>query len=150
MPEFSPYPQVVLDHYRNPRHHGVLDGCTHAADGANPLCGDRLRIELRCEAGRIGEMRFSGEACAIAIATASMLCECVVGLGRDDIAALSARLQQLLATGQADAVPGALAALGSLHRYPARRKCALLPLATLCAAFDGRALTTTTTETGAA
>jgi nitrogen fixation protein NifU and related proteins len=121
----------------------VLDGCTHAADGANPLCGDRLRIELRCEEGRIGEMRFTGEACAIAIATASMLGDCVAGLGRDDISALRARVERLLETGESDAVPGALNALGGLHRYPARRKCALLPLATLCAALDGCPLTTT-------
>ena len=143
MHESPPYPQVVLDHYRNPRHRGVLDGCTHAADGANPLCGDRLRIELRCDAGRIGEMRFSGEACAIAIATASMLGDCVAGLAREDVAALSARLQHLLATGETDTVPGALPALAGLHRHPARHKCAMLPLATLCAALDGRTQTTT-------
>ena len=72
MTQSTLYQQVVLDHYRNPHHRGVLDGCTHAADGANPLCGDRLRIELRCEGGRIGDMAFTGEACAIATATASV------------------------------------------------------------------------------
>ena len=148
MADSTLYQQVVLDHYRNPRHRGVLDTCTHAADGANPLCGDRLRIELRCEGGRIGQMRFTGEACAITTATASMLGDCVAGLDRDDIAALVVRVEQLVATGEADADLGALNALGGLQQHPARRKCALLPLATLCAALDGHTLTTT--ETGAA
>ena len=49
------YPQLVLEHRRNPRNRGRLDACTHAADGVNPLCGDRLRIELRCVDGRIAE-----------------------------------------------------------------------------------------------
>jgi nitrogen fixation NifU-like protein len=140
------YPQVVLDHYRNPRNHGTLDACTHAADGANPLCGDHLRIELRCEGGRIEDLRFSGEACAVATAAASMLGELVAGLGREDVATLVARVERLVTMGEADATLGALNAMASLQRHPARRKCALLPLATLHAALDGRMSATTETE----
>jgi nitrogen fixation NifU-like protein len=140
------YPEAVLDHYRRPRHRDALAACTHAADGANPLCGDTLRIELRCRDGRIEALGFSGEACAIATATASMLGGLVAGRGTGEVAALAARFEQLVATGAHDAALGELNALGALHRHPGRRKCALLPWAALQAALDGTPATTTETE----
>jgi nitrogen fixation NifU-like protein len=85
MTDAALYGAIVLDHYRDPRHRGKLASCTHAADGANPLCGDRLRIELHCEGDRIIELRHVGEACAIATASASMLGDLVVGLGAGTI-----------------------------------------------------------------
>ncbi|NCT67560.1 MAG: SUF system NifU family Fe-S cluster assembly protein [Rhodanobacteraceae bacterium] len=139
----TPYPQIVLDHFRAPRHRGTLAACTHAADGANPLCGDALRIELRCVDGRIEALAFSGEACAIATATASMLGELVLHRDGADIGALGARFARLLESGDEDAGLGPLNALRPLQQYPARRKCALLPWATLCAALAGAPHATT-------
>lgn len=138
------YQKVVLDHYRNPRNHGALPGCTHAADGVNPLCGDSLRFELDCAGGRIVALRFSGEACAITTATASMLSELVDGLDLAQVAALSLPFERLV-DGEIAEEPalGSLNALGELRRYPARRKCALLPWATLRAALGGTPRITT-------
>jgi nitrogen fixation NifU-like protein len=138
------YREAVLDHYRNPRNRGVLAEHTHAADGVNPLCGDSLRIELTCARGRIVDVRFSGESCAITIATASMLSELVRGLEVAQIAALYAPFEQmLLGELDADRKLGSLNALAELHRYPARRKCAELPWATLQAALAGTARVST-------
>jgi nitrogen fixation NifU-like protein len=146
MPAQRLYKDVVLDHYRNPRNRGALDGCTHAADGVNPLCGDALRVELVCLDDRITTMRFSGEACAITTATASMLSELVAGFGASDIAALHAPFDRLL-RGEVDAndALGPLNALGELHRHPSRRKCAELPWATLRAALEGTSRISTET-----
>jgi nitrogen fixation NifU-like protein len=140
------YRDAVLDHYRNPRNRGVLANCTHAADGVNPLCGDSLHIELVCEDGRIVEMRFSGEACAITTATASMLSELVRGFDGRQVAAANAPFERLLA-GETDddRALGALNALRELRRYPSRRKCAQLPWATLRAALEGTARISTET-----
>jgi len=138
------YREAVLDHYRNPRNRGVLAEHTHAADGVNPLCGASLRIELNCARGRIVDMRFSGEACAITIATASMLSELVRGLEMAQVATLHAPFEQvLLGELDADRKLGSLNALAELHRYPARRKCAELPWATLQAALAGTARVST-------
>ena len=138
------YREAVLDHYRNPRNRGALAEHTHAADGVNPLCGDSLRIELACARGRIVDVRFSGEACAITTATASMLSELVRGLEVAQIAALYAPFEQvLLGELDADRRLGSLNALAELHRYPARRKCAELPWATLRAALAGTARVST-------
>jgi nitrogen fixation NifU-like protein len=138
------YRDIVLAHHRAPRRCGALAQPTHASDGVNALCGDALRIELRVGAdGCIAEYGFSGECCAIATATASMLGDTVQGLSVAEIAPLQQAFAALI-TGEAPAPAlGDLAALGELARYPARRKCALLPWATLIAALGGVARTTT-------
>jgi nitrogen fixation NifU-like protein len=138
------YRDVVLDHYRHPRNRGALAHCTHTADGVNPLCGDSLRVEVDCAGGRVVRMGFSGEACAITTATASMLSELAVGRDAREIAALNAPFDRLLA-GEIDEAEslGALNALADLKRHPSRRKCAELPWATLRAALGGEARATT-------
>ncbi|HEY0179740.1 MAG TPA: SUF system NifU family Fe-S cluster assembly protein [Dokdonella sp.] len=138
------YRDLVLEHKRRPRNFGTLTPHTHAADGVNALCGDRLRIELDCRAGRVLAVRFSGESCAIATASASMLSEHVVGLDAAAIADAAARFARLIeGEVDADASLGELQALGELRDHAARRKCALLPWATLAAALDGREHATT-------
>jgi nitrogen fixation NifU-like protein len=143
------YRDIVLDHHRAPRRCGALAQPTHACDGVNALCGDSLRVELRLHDGRIAEYGFRGECCAIATATASLLGERVIGLAPPDIAALQQAFATLVGVEAADtalagdAALGDLAALSELSRYPARRKCALLPWATLAAALAGETRTTT-------
>lgn len=85
-------------------------------EGANPLCGDRIRVELRAERGVIAEARFTADACALCVASASLLTERVHGMRIDDVPHVD---------------EGWLYA--SLDGEPpsARRKCALLPLETL-------------------
>jgi SUF system NifU family Fe-S assembly protein len=137
------YGATVLEHYRAPRHRGPLASCTHVADGANPLCGDRLRIELRCEHGRIVELGHTGEACAIAIATASMLGDLVAGFDAAQVVDLERRFDAFVAGMGAGQGLGALAAMRDLQHHPLRRKCALLPFATLRAALAGTPHATT-------
>lgn len=110
------YREIILDHYENPRNYGVLPDADISYEDDNPLCGDRIRIDLKVQDGRIVDVRFSGKGCAISQASASMLTERIKGatveearqLTRDDI------LEML-------GIP-----LG-----PARIKCALLSLKVL-------------------
>jgi nitrogen fixation NifU-like protein len=140
----GPYRDIVLDHHRAPRHLGRLAPPGQAADGSNALCGDRLRIEVRVEQGRVVAYAFEGECCAIATATASLLGDCALGCNADDLAVLERRFAALVAGAIAEAPElGALNALSELARYPARRKCALLPFATLAAALRGEPNATT-------
>ena len=138
------YTQAVLEHYRSPRNFGALTAHTHAADGANPLCGDTLHMELRCEDGRIAEMRFSGDACAIAKAVASMLSELATDRSDGELAALEQVFISLVAGKIAsDDQLGGLNAMRELANHPVRQKCALLPFATLRAALAGKRSATT-------
>lgn len=138
------YQRIVLEHSRAPRHFGTLDAPTHAADGANPLCGDALRVELRVVDGRIAAIAFLGEACAIAKATASLLGERSIRFDAGEVAQLEDRFARLIRGElQADTTLGDLNALAALAHYPSRRKCALLPFATLRAALAGLSKATT-------
>ena len=113
------YPPHVLEHWRRPRNFGALDAPTVAHEAANPLCGDRIRIELAVDAGRIAAARFRGDACAVATAAASLLTERVTGQPVAAVAALT----------EADAL-----ALLDAEVPAARRRCATLPLEALQAA----------------
>ena len=140
----GPYRDIVLDHHRAPRRHGRLTPPGQTAEGVNALCGDHLRVEVRVEHGRIVAYAFEGECCAITTATASLLGDCALGRDVADLAALERRFAALVTGDIAEAAElGALNALSELARYPARRKCALLPFATLAAALRGEPHATT-------
>lgn len=90
----SLYQEVILDHYRNPRNKGRLDPADISYEDDNPLCGDRIHLDLRLdEDGRVAEVAWDGHGCAISMASASMLSEEIQGktledlrqLGKDDI-----------------------------------------------------------------
>lgn len=71
------YQAIILDHYRNPRNHGVLDHPTHRAAGINASCGDKLQMDIMVKDDIIEAVRFSGVGCAISQASASLLTEAI-------------------------------------------------------------------------
>jgi nitrogen fixation protein NifU and related proteins len=91
MSEFEQmYREVILDHYKNPRGHGVLEGADAEAEGMNPLCGDEVSIyvSLDEDGETIDEVKFSGRGCAISQAATSMLTEMVKGRSATEVATL--------------------------------------------------------------
>jgi nitrogen fixation NifU-like protein len=84
------YKEYILDHYRNPRNFGHLDHPTAVAEDLNPLCGDKIQMELSVGPdGKIDDVRFSGKGCAISQASASMLTESLKGKTLEEVAHLS-------------------------------------------------------------
>src|SRR5215510_5628993 len=85
------YREVILDHYKNPRGHGVIEEPDAQAEGLNPLCGDEVSIYVQfAEDGEtIDEVKFSGRGCAISQASTSMLMEMVKGRTAEEVAAMS-------------------------------------------------------------
>ncbi len=69
------YREVLLDHYWNPRNSGTLPHPDASAEEDNPLCGDRVRLDLQFSDGKISDVRFKGTGCAISQAATSMLTE---------------------------------------------------------------------------
>ena len=84
------YREVILDHYKNPRGHGVLDPNDVVAEGQNPLCGDEVTISVRFAADgeKIDDVGFEGRGCAISQAATSMLTEMVKGRTATEVATL--------------------------------------------------------------
>jgi nitrogen fixation NifU-like protein len=116
----APYGATIMEHFRRPRNHGPLPAADIAREGANPLCGDRIRIELMMRDGCVADARFTANACAISVAAASLLTERVRGMAAADVLAIPHEEM--------------LSALGG-EIPPARRACAILPLTTLVLAL---------------
>jgi nitrogen fixation protein NifU and related proteins len=119
MSEFDQlYREVILDHYKNPRGHGLLEDADAQAEGQNPLCGDEVSIYVAFDddGDTIDEVKFSGRGCAISQAATSMLTEMVKGRSATEVATLS-RDELLEEIG--------------IPLTPVRLKCALLGLSTL-------------------
>jgi nitrogen fixation NifU-like protein len=109
------YRDLILEHHRYPHNYGTLDPHDVSQEEHNPLCGDRIRLDLRIEDGKIVAVAFSGKGCAVSQAAASMLTDELVGMdvnrardyGKDDLLELIG-------------LP--------LDKNPVRLKCALLSL----------------------
>src|SRR3954466_10754008 len=71
------YRELILDHYKNPRSHGVLEPADASAEGQNPLCGDEVSVYVRFDGDVISDISFEGRGCAISQAATSMLTEMV-------------------------------------------------------------------------
>lgn len=132
------YRELVIEHNRAPRRFGAIAGPTHAGRSANPLCGDDLAFELRVADDRIADLGFTGEGCAVAMATASMLGEALVGSAPRRLATLRAAFERLLDSGEVDPALGDLGALAGLCGHPPRHRCALLAFDAVAAALDER------------
>src|SRR6202166_795083 len=84
------YREVILDHYKNPRGHGVMEGADADGEGQHPLCGDEVSIYVAFgeDGETIDEVKFSGRGCAISQAATSMLTEMVQGRTATEVASL--------------------------------------------------------------
>jgi nitrogen fixation NifU-like protein len=139
------YRDVIVDHNRSPRNRGRLAGASRHAEGDNPLCGDRLRLDVDLAGDVIRDLRFECSGCAISTASASLMSEAVKGRSRAEAEELFAAVHGMLTGGPADTARlGKLAALAGVRAFPARVKCATLAWHTLNAALAGDAAPVTT------
>jgi len=138
------YQEVILDHYRKPRNFGMLRGADRKAEGHNPLCGDRVALQVRTKADVIEDIRFDGKGCALSTASASMMTEAVKGKSRAEAEALFEKFHALVTGGGNGVDLGKLAAFGGVSEFPLRVKCASLAWHTLKAALEGSETTIST------
>ena len=110
------YSATLLDHFRHPRNYGSLDSPDVSNEQFNPLCGDRIRLELKLEDSRVYEACFKGDACAICTAAASLLTQIILHQDIEQLADLAD--ERLISALESDI-------------QPARVQCALLPLVAL-------------------
>ena len=126
------YREVILDHYSHPRNKGTLEPADIVREGANPLCGDEIRLSLVVRDGIVRDVRFDGKGCSISQASASMMTERIKGQPIAEAQRLIAAFKAMMhGTPPASDDLGDLEALQGVRKFPVRVKCATLGWVTL-------------------
>lgn len=122
------YRELILDHYRHPRHKGTLEEATAKAEGFNPLCGDEISVDVAVEDGVIKDVAFRGRGCSISQASASMMTECVTGRTKGEAIELLNSFKRMMMEPEKELDPelGDLEAFQGVAKFPVRVKCATL------------------------
>lgn len=116
------YRELILDHYQHPHNHGEIENADITYEDSNPLCGDKIRIDLKIKDNTVADIKFNGKGCAISQASASMLTDELIGKSLDEVKKMD---KQFI-----------LDMLG-ITLGPTRIKCALLPLKVIKAGVYG-------------
>ena len=124
------YRKVILDHYRSPRNMVEIGEPDIEYDEYNPICGDRVVLQLKVNDGRIEEAGFHGQGCSITQASASVMTDSLKGKTPEEAEQLSSTFRRLmqghaLSEGELTGL-GNLAAFQGVRKFPVRIKCALL------------------------
>ena len=132
------YQEIILDHSKRPRNFRKMDEETVRSEGYNPLCGDKITLQLKVDGGKVTDASFQGSGCAISTASASLMTEALKGKTREQAEELFQRFLQLLrgdASAQSDL--GKLQVFSGVCDYPMRVKCATLAWHAMRAALQG-------------
>jgi len=136
------YQEQILAHFRRPHGRGVLTAADTTATARNPLCGEEIAVSITMaeDPMRIGVIRFVGEGCSLATASASIMTDIVPGRTEREIAQIADRLRRLVSGEReaSDLLPPPLRVFAPVARVPARRACVLLPWDALQAALVAR------------
>ena len=123
------YQQVILDHSKRPRNYGMLEGEAVHVHGDNPSCGDEIHLHVRFgEDGRVEELKFTGQGCAISQASASLMTTKLKGKPQAEALAMAAAFHELV-TRDVPEPPrflGDLRLMQGVRKFPQRVKCATL------------------------
>lgn len=130
------YREVILDHFRAPRHKGKVENPDIASTGLNPLCGDELQLTVAIRDGHVSGLGILPTGCSISQASASMMAEALAGQPVARLEWLASQFKNLMLSpnGKAEKLPAELEeleALEGVRKYPARVKCAVLAWNTL-------------------
>jgi nitrogen fixation NifU-like protein len=124
------YQEIILDHYKNPRHPGLRDPYEAEVHHVNPTCGDEITLRVHLVDGLVADISYDAEGCSISQASASVLTELVIGKSVEEAMAIHEQFQTLM-QGKGTVVPDEDVledgvAFAGVAKFPARVKCALL------------------------
>ncbi|OQA55841.1 MAG: NifU-like protein [Candidatus Omnitrophica bacterium ADurb.Bin277] len=142
------YQQMIMDHNKNPRNFRVMPDATSVAEGFNPLCGDHLHVYIKMKNGRIEDVSFEGDGCAISKASASMMTGILKGKTGGEAKALFEEVRAMLSRDVNSPVDteklGKLAVFAGVCEFPSRVKCASLAWHTMVEGLEptGKQVTT--------
>ena len=141
------YQEVLIDHAKRPRNFHDIAGAK-SVESYNPLCGDRFRLYVVTDGGRIRDLSFTGSGCAISTASASMMTEALKGKTTGEAEAMAERFHKLVTApmdaGADESELGKLAVFSGVREFPVRVKCATLAWHSLRSALHGDAAVVST------
>lgn len=145
----SLYQQVILEHSKKPRYRGKTDPVQGYHRGHNPMCGDtiELTVQFNPTGDRIEDIKFEGEGCAIAIASADLMADAVQGKSVEEALSMVQHFRDMM-MGQ-EPFPDDLRKLNVLQgvsQFPIRIKCATLSWHTLKAVLESSKVTVPSEE----
>ncbi len=131
------YQTVILDHNRTPRNYRAMPEATRQAEGFNPLCGDKVHVWLKVSGdGRIEDVSFQGEGCAISMASSSIMTQTVKGKSVEEARALFEEFHEVVTGKSPGEGHGKMAVFAGVSAFPMRVKCAILGWHALRAALE--------------
>lgn len=131
------YKEIVLDHYKNPRHRGEIEDADLREHLLNPLCGDEVTVFARLQGNKLNEVGFTGRGCSISQASASMLAERLVGKSREEAEGEIEAFLEMMRTEEREEL-GDLVALKGIIQTPNRIRCATLAWTAFKQGLDGQ------------
>jgi len=135
------YKEIILDHSKRPRNFGPLPQATSSADGDNPSCGDEVHLGIILSPeGVVQDIKFTGQGCAISVASTSLMTTLVKGKKREEAEAILKDFENMICHIEETTPPkslGNLRALSGVRKFPQRVKCAMLGWRALEQTLDG-------------
>ena len=128
------YQAVILNHNRSPKGYGVVPLATHAADGFNPICGDKVNVSAIIVKDKFVNLGFTAQSCALCRASASVMVEALADSTLSRAEEFVSQFENMI-RGKGVVIKGDAAAFEAMRDYPARAKCVLLPWRTLTEAL---------------
>ncbi|MFQ6676087.1 MAG: Fe-S cluster assembly sulfur transfer protein SufU [Fidelibacterota bacterium] len=133
------YQDMILDHNRNPRNFGPLEGANRRSEGFNPLCGDKITVYLHLDGDVIRDIHFDGSGCAISKASASIMTTVLKGKSISQAEELFREFHEMVTEGNRKPPSETkLAVLAGVRKYPVRVKCATLAWHTMKNSLRGK------------
>jgi nitrogen fixation protein NifU and related proteins len=132
------YREVILDHHRSPRNAQPIPTPSVEAEGYNPVCGDKLKLQLALDPkGTIQDVSCQSCGCSISVSSASIMGEEIRGKTVEEAREMVEQFRAMMAgKSKLHSETGDVEALEGVKKFPVRIKCALLAWATLAQGID--------------
>ncbi|AWB81869.1 SUF system NifU family Fe-S cluster assembly protein [Corynebacterium yudongzhengii] len=128
----SMYQEVILDHYKNPKHSGLRDPFDAEVHHVNPSCGDELtlRVHISDDGKTVEDVSYDAVGCSISQASTSVMTDEIIGRPVDEAMEKLAEFEKMITSRGAEEgdeeLIGDGVAFAGVAKFPARVKCALL------------------------
>lgn len=130
--------EIMLDNYEHPMNRGLVEDSSYIkVNTNNESCIDNLDLMYKIEDGRLVDIRFDGEACAISTSATSIMIKSLIGKNKEEILELLENYENMIDEKEYDSdILGELVVYNEIYRQPNRKKCALLPFESLKQIID--------------